>query len=319
MALRVVFMGTPDFAVPALQAIMEAGHDVVAIYTRAPQPKGRGQHITKSPVHDVADAHNIPVYTPVSLKKSSDACAGFTALNADVAVVAAYGLILPQIVLDAPKYGCINIHASLLPRWRGASPMQQAIWAGDAQTGVTIMQMAAGLDTGPMIKPGQVDILPTTTLPILHDQLAYLGGRLIVDVLADLDRNGRVVTVPQPDTGVTHAPMLKKEDGKVDWAQNAGQIDRQIRALNPWPATFTTLPDGQIVKILAVGLAQVSSPTLPSPLKGEGRLVNTQGDVICGHGTVLRISEIQAPTGKKMDIAALINGGYIKVGQCFGL
>jgi methionyl-tRNA formyltransferase len=307
-ALRVIFMGTPDFAVPALKSILAAGHDVIAVYTRAPQPKGRGQQVQQSPVHIVADAHNIPVYTPTSLKKSVDAQNEFAALKADVAVVAAYGLILPPAVLSAPRLGCLNIHGSILPRWRGASPVQHAVWQGDAESGVTIMQMEEGLDTGPMIKIGRLPITSTTTSTSLMHDLGLMGADLVVDVLKDAPWK----SVPQPDVGFTYAPMLKKEDGKIDWAQTADQIDRQIRALNPWPGTVAVLPDGQTIKILAAAMTDEKSA---API---GQVLNAQGFVACGQGTVLKITQIQAPSGKRMDLQAFMNGGGIKPNQLFG-
>jgi methionyl-tRNA formyltransferase len=309
MPLRVVFMGTPEFAVPALQAILKAGHDVVAVYTRAPQPKGRGQHIQKSPIHELADARGIPVYTPASFKKSPEACAEFSVHQADVAVVAAYGLILPLSVLKAPRFGCLNIHASLLPRWRGASPIQQAVWARDPKSGVTIMKMDEGLDTGPMIVCEEC--LSVISTPQLHDALSQIGGKLIVDVLATLDHDGKVVVTPQPTAGVTHAPMLKKEDGRIVWENSCADIDAQIRALNPWPGTFTHLPDGSILKVLEAERVDAVMGGVP------GTLLSNDGLVACGDAESLLLRLVQAPSGKKMDIPSLINGGYIKVGQAF--
>ncbi|MGH9811447.1 MAG: methionyl-tRNA formyltransferase, partial [Terriglobia bacterium] len=198
-------MGTPDFAVPALEAILDAGHEVVAVYTRPERPKGRGQKAQKSPVQDVAERHNLPVCTPLSLKKDMEAQAAFAALNADVAVVAAYGLILPPPVLEAPQYGCLNIHASLLPRWRGASPIQHAILAGDAMSGVTIMQMERGLDTGPMILKRNVSLMPEITARSLHDELSGLGAAMIVEVLARLDDG--IGGEKQDESLSTYAPL----------------------------------------------------------------------------------------------------------------
>jgi methionyl-tRNA formyltransferase len=308
--LRMIFMGTPDFAVPALRAVLDAGHDVLAVYTRAPKPKGRGGVVQKSPVHDTADAHNIPVYTPLSFRKSVEAENEFISLNADVAVVAAYGLILTPRVLAAPKFGCLNIHASLLPRWRGASPIHRAIWAGDADTGVTIMQMDAGLDTGGMICADQVPIARHTT-PMMTDMLAKIGARLIVRTLDDLVLNGHVHATPQPDAGVTLAPMLTRDDGWIDWAQTATAIDAQVRALDPWPGTFTHTPAGDVIKILSAAPVAQSSSAQP------GTVIGRMGQVVCGDGTVLHVTQIQTPTGKKMDIASAINGGLIAIGDIF--
>jgi methionyl-tRNA formyltransferase len=208
--------------VPALKSIAQSGHEIVAVYTQPPRPKGRGQHLQKSPVHACADGLGLPVYHPQSFKKDPAACAEFAALGADVAVVAAYGLILPKVVLEAPRYGCINIHASLLPRWRGASPIQRAVWAGDASSGITIMQMEEGLDTGPMMASCAVALDRTTTAVQLHDTLSDLGGEMIVPVL---DQLGQLEKTPQDDLLSVYAPLLKKDDGRVDWAQNCESID----------------------------------------------------------------------------------------------
>ncbi len=312
--LKVVFMGTPEFSVPALKAILAAGHDVMAVYTRAPKPKGRGQVVQKSPVHDIAEAHNIPVYTPGSLRKSPDDAAIFAALKPDVAVVAAYGLILPLTVLSAPKHGCINIHASLLPRWRGASPIHHAILSGDVQSGVTIMQMEEGLDTGPMILSDRVDITSAMTTPELHDTLSSMGARLIIRVLDDIVLLGHVHATPQPDRGVTHAPMLTKEMGMIDWTRDASTIHAQIRGLTPWPGTVTRTGSGDAVKILSAHIVSGMTTSLPS-----GTILDRHGVIACGHGTMVQITQVQVPTGKKMDMAAAINGGYMRVGDVFQL
>lgn len=308
-------MGTPDFAVPALRRIAEdTPHQVIAVYSQPPRPKGRGHKVQKSPVHEYAESQGIEVFTPLSLKTPDDQKA-FLELNADVAIVAAYGLILPKVILDAPRYGCINIHASLLPRWRGASPIQQSVWHGDAKSGVSIMQMDIGLDTGPVIVDGDVPILADTTASSLHNQLSDIGGQLIVktlDMLSILpaDQN-RLPSIPQDDPRVTYAPLLKKEDGHIHWAQTAEAIDRQIRALNPWPGVVTYLGD-QAFKVLEASIQ--TDQTSDDPV---GTVLNKKGDVICGDGTVLRIQILQ-PHGKKaMDFSSAINGGYIKPGDIF--
>ena len=281
--MRVVFMGTPDFAVPALQALIDSGHDVIAVYTRAPKPKGRGMAVQKSPVHIVAETHNIPVRTPKSLKdKYPEDQQAFTDLEADIGVVAAYGLILPTRILNAPRYGCINIHASLLPRWRGASPIQHAIWKGDDVSGVTIMQMEEGLDTGPMIIKGETPITSTTTAQDLHDALAVIGQNLIVDVLDQINEAGEITAQPQNDAEATYAPMLKKSDGEIDETALPIETDRQIRALNPWPGTYMAGNKGRI-KILE---AHVDDNNL--------------------------VYDRVQPEGKKpMDRQSAINGGYL--------
>ena len=230
--MRIIFMGTPDFATPALQKLIESEHEVIAVYSQPPRPKGRGMVLTKSPVHELAESHNIPVFTPKSLKKSIEEQNSIQKLNADVAIVAAYGLLLPKAVLDAPKYGCINIHGSLLPRWRGASPIQHAIWKGDKTSGITIMQMDEGMDTGDMLLKAEVPITNETTAQSLFDELAGMGGDLVLDVLKNVDT---IQPEIQDDTLVTHAPMLEKSDGEIDMNAPAHDIDCQIRGLNPWP------------------------------------------------------------------------------------
>ena len=303
MTLRVVFMGTPDFSVPALAALHKAGHEIAAVYSQPPRPKGRGQQVQKSPVHMYAEENNIPVFTPKTLK-TPEAQAEFAAHRADVAIVAAYGLILPKAVLAAPKHGCINIHASILPRWRGASPIQRVIWAGDSETGITLMQMDEGLDTGPMIAIEKIAITEKTTTPSLHDELSALGGKMIAQALANLESSGKLSATPQNDDETTYAPLLKKEDGKIDWTNSAAVIDRQIRALNPWPGTWTEF-EGRRIKILAAEL---------SPAKGNpGEVLDKHGHI--GHG--LKILKLQ-PEGKSpMDFPAAINGGYVRIGGIF--
>jgi len=295
-------MGTPDFAVPALKALHGAGHEIVAVYSQPPRPRGRGQQVQKSPVQLYAEEHGIPVFNPKSLK-NAEAQEEFKKLNADVAVVAAYGLILPKAVLDAPKYGCINIHASLLPRWRGASPIQHAIWSGDPETGITLMQMDEGLDTGAVISLERITITDKTTSSSLHDELSVLGGKMIVKAIGELAKTGALKSVPQNDDS-TYAPMLKKENGKINWSLSAAMIDRQIRALNPWPGTWTEF-EGKRIKIHAAEI---------SPAKGNpGEILDRHGNI--GHG--LKILKIQ-PEGKNaMDFSAAVNGGYLKVGGIF--
>lgn len=247
--LKIVFMGTPDFAAAPLRKLLASEHRVTAVYTRAPKPKGRGQVLQKSPVHELAEAHNIPVYTPKSLKRDEKLQEEFANLDMDIAVVAAYGLILPKRVLEAPRFGCLNIHASLLPDWRGAAPIQYAIWKGDTKSGVTIMQMDEGLDTGAMLLKGEVPITLDTTAQTLHDALAETGGDLLLETLKHVEV-GTLKPEKQDDAASTFAPMLTKEDGKIDWAKPAAEIDCQVRALNPWPGTYTYKRDGKRLKIL---------------------------------------------------------------------
>lgn len=286
--MRIIFMGTPDFSVPALRNITKT-HKVIAVYTQPPRPKGRGHQVQKSPVHLAAEEYGIPVRTPASFKKDPAALAEFLALEADVAVVAAYGLILPKAVLEHPQYGCLNIHASLLPRWRGASPIQRAIWAGDTETGVTIMQMDEGLDTGPMILKKAVPVTAETTAQTLHDTLSAIGSDLILEALSTLEKTGALKSEKQDDAHTTYAPLLKKEDGVIDWTQTPEAIHRQVRALNPWPGTSSTL-NGQRFKILA-------------------------GEIKDG---LYQVTRLQPEGGKPMDIKSAINGGYLKASDRFG-
>lgn len=304
--LRIGFMGTPDFALVALKAILDAGHEVVCVYSQPPRPKGRGQQVQLSPVHAYAQDQGIPVYTPVSLK-TPEAQAEFAAHELDVAIVAAYGLILPEAVLSAPKFGCLNVHASLLPRWRGAAPIQYAIWKGDLETGVTIMQMEKGLDTGPMILKGEVAITGKTTSSSLHDELAEMGGKLVLTALHELAKNGQLKAEIQDEAITTYASMLKKEDGIIDWENSAAAIDRQIRALNPWPGVWTNL-EGKRLKIVEAVLTEGAVSGV------SGEILDKTGHVRCGEGT-LQILKIQ-PEGKGvMDFASALNGNYIKIGQ----
>jgi len=232
--MRVIFMGTPDFSVPVLNALVNAGHDVVCAYCQPPRPAGRGKKDRPSPVQIRAEALGLPVRHPVSVK-SADEQAAFAALEADVAVVVAYGLILPQAVLDAPKRGCLNIHASLLPRWRGAAPIHRAIMAGDAETGVCIMQMEAGLDTGPVLLKKVTAIGADETTAVLHDRLSAMGAEAIVEALGALDD---LTPIPQSDEGVTYAAKIDKSEARIDWTKPAVEVDRLIRGLSPFPGAW---------------------------------------------------------------------------------
>ncbi len=309
--LRVGFMGTPDFALEALKAIHATDHEIVCVYSQPPRPKGRGHKLQLSPVHDYAEKNQIPVYHPKSLK-SVDAQAEFASHNLDIAVVAAYGLILPKAVLDAPEYGCINIHASLLPRWRGASPIQRAIWEGDEESGVTIMQMDEGLDTGPEILKTAQGLDTRETAQTLHDKLATLGGDMAVEALDKLAENGYLTAIEQENDQSTYAKLLKKDDGNVNWDQSAQAIDRQIRALNPWPGVRGIL-DGMEFKIVIAEPASGHFANPENKNRPVGTILDKAGHIQCGDNTVLQIKIIQ-PAGKKpMDFASAINGGYIKI------
>lgn len=302
---NIVFMGTPPFAVAALDALVKAGHNIVAVYSQPPRPAGRGYALQKSAVHQYADEHGFAVFTPKSLKKDAEARAAFAAHNADVAVVAAYGLILPQDVLDAPKHGCINIHASLLPRWRGAAPIQRAILAGDHESGVCIMQMEAGLDTGPVLLRDSVAITDKTTATTLHDDLAAMGGRLIVNTMAQLES---LAPETQPEDGVTYAHMLSKDDGRIDWTKSAQDIERQLRALTPWPSVWSLRDNGQRLKIIAADM------TAETTAKPAGTLLD-HACIACGGGSVLRLVTVQPENKKAMSARDALNGGILKTGE----
>jgi methionyl-tRNA formyltransferase len=292
--MRVVFMGSPDFSVPVLDALVAAGHDIAAVYCQPPRPAGRGKKETPTPVHQRAMALGLPVRHPISLK-NADAQADFAALNADVAVVVAYGLILPQAVLDAPKRGCLNIHASLLPRWRGAAPIHRAIMAGDAATGICIMQMEAGLDTGPVLLRQETPIGATETTGHLHDRLSRMGAHLIV---AALDQIADLTPQPQPQDGITYATKIDKSEAAVDWTQPATQVDRQIRALSPFPGAWID-HDGQRIKLLASRLADGKGV--------PGEVLDDALTVACGTGAVQLLRLQRAGRGAQ-DSAEFLRG-----------
>ena len=295
--LRLVFMGTPGFAVPALYALAEAGHEIACVYTQPPRAAGRGQNLRPSPVQRAAEERGITVRSPRGLRNDDMAHAAFAALNADIAVVAAYGLILPAAVLALPRLGCVNIHASLLPRWRGAAPIQHAILAGDSKTGVTIMQMDEGLDTGPMLLREAVPIGPDTRASGLHDALAALGARLIgpaLDGLAD----GSLTAKAQPGEGATYAAKLTRTDGALDWSRPALALDLQVRALTPWPGTWTQL-NGATLKVLA---AEPSEGTGP-----PGMVLDDALTVACGDGS-LRLLRVQRGGKRPMATADFLRG-----------
>jgi methionyl-tRNA formyltransferase len=266
-------MGTPEFSVPALDALVAAGHEIACVYTQPPRPAGRGKTERPSPVQERAEALSLPVRSPVSLR-NAEAQAEFAALGADLAVVVAYGLILPRAILDAPARGCLNIHASLLPRWRGAAPIHRAIMAGDAETGVCIMQMEEGLDTGPVLLREAIAIGPEETTAELHDRLSALGGRMIVTALAQLDS---LTPEPQPETGVSYASKIDKSEARVDWTRPAEDIDRLIRGLSPFPGAWCQ-HGGDRIKLLASRIGQGSG--------APGEVLDTDLTVACGTGAV---------------------------------
>jgi methionyl-tRNA formyltransferase len=301
--MRIAFMGSPDFAVPALRALHHAGHDIAAVYCQPARPAGRGHAVRRCPVHVAADDLCLPVRTPARLRNDPEAQAAFGSLNLDAAVVAAYGLILPQAMLDAPKRGCLNIHASLLPRWRGAAPIQASILAGDAETGITIMQMEAGLDTGPMLLRQSIPITPETTTANLHDTLAGIGAKLILDAL-----ESTLAPEPQTESDATYAPKLSREDGRIDWSKSAEIIDRQIRAFDPWPGTFSTLA-GNPLKILAAKPASGSGP--------PGTVLDDALCVACGLHAI-RLTKVQLPGRTALDADAFLRGHPVPPGIMIG-
>lgn len=301
--MRIIFMGTPEFAVPTLEALVAAGHEVVAVYSQPPRPAGRGKKLQSSPVQLAAEAHGIDVRTPVSLK-GADEQAAFAALNADVAVVAAYGLILPQAVLDAPRLGCLNVHGSLLPRWRGAAPVQRAILAGDDLTGVTIMQMERGLDTGPMLAKVETPVAGKTAGD-LTTELADKGASLMVEVLADLAAHPAAI---QPDEGVTYAHKIEKAESRLDFSQDAVAVERQVRAFAPAPGAFFEL-EGERYRVLAVQVVDAAG--------SAGITMDDALTIACGSGAI-RPTLIQRAGRPAMDAASLLRGRAIAAGTVLG-
>lgn len=310
LKLNIVFAGTPDFAVAPLQRLLAEGYRVSAVYTQPDRPAGRGRKPRPSPVKQCAQAAGIPVYQPASLR-SEEAQAELAALQPDLMIVVAYGLILPPAVLGIPRRGCVNIHASLLPRWRGAAPIQRAILAGDTETGVTLMQMDAGLDTGPMLARASCPIAADDTGGSLHDRLAALGADLLAQTLPDIAA-GRVQPVPQPEQGVTYAEKLRKEEARIDWSASAAEIDRQVRAFNPWPVAQTQLGD-MVLRIWSVQPLPVATAAAAGEIVAVGR----EGiDVACGEG-VLRLLQVQAPGGRPVAARDFLNGHPLQPGQIF--
>jgi methionyl-tRNA formyltransferase len=303
--MKIIFAGTPDFAVPTLAALIEAGHEIVMVLTQPDRPAGRGMKLKASPVKELALQHNLPVYQPETLK-TPESREPLLGLNADVMVVAAYGLILPQAVLDMPKHGCYNVHASLLPRWRGAAPIQRSLLAGDAETGVTIMEVVLALDAGAMLKKGVVPITESDTAQSLHDALATMGGRLMVEVLAELDD---IRPEPQDESLVTYAEKLRKDEALLDWKRSATELSRQVRAFNPFPVAQATFKDEVWRLWMATAAEGKGNP---------GEILETANGILvaCGEGA-LRITELQKPGGKRLSAREFLAGSQLKRGDRF--
>ena len=304
--MKIVFMGTPDFSVPALLQLLNSGHDIVAVYTQPPRPAGRGKKERKSPVHAKASALGLEVRHPASLTSKSTQDE-FAALKADVGVVAAYGLLLPQKILEAPKFGCVNIHASLLPRWRGAAPIHRAIIAGDAQTGISIMQMEKGLDTGPILLMNATDIGSNETTTLLHDRLSGMGAKMIDKVLKDINN---VTLKRQSQKGVTYASKIDKSEARIDWKKTAEVIDRQIRGLSLFPGAWT-LYSGERLKCLASEVIKVDTSQFAA-----GQVLNDRMEIACSDGAI-RIKRLQKAGGLAQSAVEFMRGSRLKTGDRF--
>ena len=324
--MKVVFAGTPEFAQQALQRLLQAGFEVPLVLTQPDRPAGRGMKLQASPVKQTALAHGIPVQQPHGLKldgkhadEAAQARAALLQAQPDVMVVAAYGLILPQWVLDLPRLGCLNIHASLLPRWRGAAPIHRAIESGDAETGVTIMQMDIGLDTGDMLLTERLPITAAATTASLHDQLADLGGRLIVEALELAACGGLPPATPQPADGITYAHKIEKAEARINWQDSADQIARRVRAFTPFPIAHTTAPNAEgqheLVKVHAAQLLEQDSQATPGQVLASG----ADGiDVACRDGRVLRLTMLQRAGGKRLPVAYWLRGFALPAGTVLG-
>jgi len=307
--MKIIFAGTPEFAVPALQALIDAGHQVPLVLTQPDRPSGRGMKLKASPVKQLAVASGIEVFQPETLK-DADVQARIARENADVMIVAAYGLIIPTSVLSMPRYGCYNIHASLLPRWRGAAPIQRALLAGDSETGVTIMEVVPALDAGAMVSRGVLPITERDTAQTLHDGLANIGARLMVEAMQQLQQQGKLAATPQDESLVTYAHKLEKAEAAIDWKRSAQELSRQVRAFNPFPVAHTLL-NGEVCRLWM-------ATDLPGQAEA-GKIVDiTDGiQVGCGVG-ILRIEELQVPGGKRLTAKEFLQGHQLKAGQFFG-
>jgi methionyl-tRNA formyltransferase len=310
MPLRLIFMGTPDFSVPTLLELVSHGHEIAAVYTRAPKPAGRGMDLRRSPVHECADRFAIPVLTPKSLRDAA-ATDMFRGFAADVAVVVAYGLILPKPILDAPHLGCLNLHASLLPRWRGAAPIQRAVMAGDADTGVMVMRMDEGLDTGPVAMAARLPLGPDTTAGEAHDRLSRIGADLMVRALAALSRDALAFT-PQPAEGVTYAKKIDKAECRIDWAGAAGEVHNRIRGLSPFPGAFFEADLGRgVERVKALRSQRVDATGRP------GEVLDDALTIACGEGAV-RLLEVQRAGKAPLPSEAFLRGARLAAGAILG-
>ncbi|WP_196159020.1 methionyl-tRNA formyltransferase [Reinekea sp. G2M2-21] len=300
MSLNIVFAGTPDFAAEHLRSLLGSEHKVIAVYSQPDRPAGRGRKLTASPVKALAQAHDIPVFQPLNFK-SDEAVAELQALNADLMVVVAYGLILPQVVLDTPRLGCVNVHASLLPRWRGAAPIHRALLAGDTETGVTIMQMDAGLDTGDMLVTATCPIHQDDTSEKLHDRLIEVGGPALLQALDQLEQ-GTARPVKQDDSLANYAHKLDKAEGLIDWQLSAQEIDRQVRGLTPWPGAYTQW-QGDNVRVHHAQVSEASTTAEPGSIVG----MSQQGFEVATADGVLLVTTLQLPGKKAMAVADILN------------
>lgn len=306
--MKIIFAGTPEFAVPALAALIQAGHEIVMVLTQPDRPAGRGMKLKASPVKALAAQHDLPVFQPASLKPDA-VQAQIVATNADMMIVAAYGLIIPTPILNMPKFGCYNIHASLLPRWRGAAPIHRSILAGDSETGVTIMKVVPALDAGAMVRKGVVPITGVDTSQSLHDVLAKIGADLMVQAVQALADNGVLLSTPQDERLVTYAHKLEKAEATLDWHKSAVEISRRVRAFNPFPVAQGILK-GEVCRIW-MATAQIGKAK-------AGEVISVHDGVLvgCGEG-LLRITELQAPGGKRLDAQAFVQGHHLEVGDIF--
>lgn len=319
--MRIVFAGTPEFSAAHLAALLEAGEAVVAVYTQPDRPAGRGQRLRESAVKQLAAARGIPVLQPETLR-GAEAAEALARLAPDLMVVVAYGLILPRAVLATPRLGCVNVHASLLPRWRGAAPIQRAILAGDAESGVSLMQMDEGLDTGPVLRTVRCPIAPRDTAATLHDRLAALGAGALVQLVQDL-HEGPVAAVPQPAEGVTYARKIEREEAEIDWREDAAALERRVRAFNPWPVARTTL-GGEVLRVwetealVGDGPAEARGGAGPGAEPGEVLAAGREGiEVATGAGR-LRVTLMQLPGGRPIRAADYLNAHPSPVGAVLG-